>query len=101
MLQNMVVKFFSEKRIIWDDLLDTCIYTCIYTCNTSVHESTSFTTFEVMFGRTAVLLIDVDIDIASPYIKMRTRLNPCCLQTDDLKWQVSNLFMVFPLPLNR
>ena len=48
----------------WDDLLDTCIYAY----NTSVHESTSFTPFEVMFGRKAVLTIDVEMDIASPYI---------------------------------
>ena len=46
------------------DLLDTCIYAY----NTSVHESTSFTPFEVMFGRKAVLPIDVEMDIASPYI---------------------------------
>ena len=48
----------------WDDLLDTCIYAY----NTSVHESTSFTPFEVMFGRKAVLPIDVEMDIVSPYI---------------------------------
>ena len=48
----------------WDNLLDTCIYAY----NTSVHESTSFTPFEVMFGRKAVLPIDVEMDIASPYI---------------------------------
>ena len=48
----------------WDDLLDTCIYAY----NTSVHESTSFTPFEVMYGHKAVLPIDVKMDIASPYI---------------------------------
>ena len=48
----------------WDGLLDTCIYAY----NTSLHESTSFTPFEVMFGRKAVLPIDVEMDIASPYI---------------------------------
>ena len=36
--------------------------------HTSVHESTTFTPFEVMFGRKAVLSIDVEMDIASPYI---------------------------------
>ena len=44
----------------WDDLLDTCIYAY----NASVHVSTSFTPFEVMFGRKAVLPIDVEMDIA-------------------------------------
>ena len=48
----------------WDDLLDACIYAY----NTSVHESTSFTPFEAIFGSKAVLTIDVEMDIASPYI---------------------------------
>ena len=42
--------------------------TCIYAYNTSVNESTSFTPFEVVFGCKAVLPIDVEMDIASPYI---------------------------------
>ena len=57
----MLVKFISEKRNMWDDLLDTCIYAY----NASVHESTPFTPFEVMFGRKAVLPIDVEMDITS------------------------------------
>ena len=52
----MLVKFISEKKSMWDDFLDTCVYAY----NTSVHESTSSTPFEVMFGHKAVLPIDVE-----------------------------------------
>lgn len=38
-------KFISGKKDTWDDFLDACIYAY----NTSVHESTSFTPFEVMY----------------------------------------------------
>ena len=34
----------------------------------AIHQSMTFTPFEVMFGLTAVLPIDVEMDIASPYI---------------------------------
>ena len=56
----------------WDDLLGTCIYAY----NISVHESTSFTPFEVMFGRKAVLPIDVNMDIASQYINDYSEAEP-------------------------
>ena len=67
-LQHMLVKFISEKKGMWDDFLDTCVYAY----NTSVHESTSFTPFEVMFGRIFVLPIDVELDTASPSINDET-----------------------------
>ena len=46
----------------WDELLDTCVYAY----NTSVHESTAFTSFELMFGQRAVLPIDLEVDDRSP-----------------------------------
>ena len=54
----MLVKFVSEKKENWDEYLDTCVYAY----NTSVHESTSFSPFEVMYGRRAVLPIDIEMD---------------------------------------
>ena len=62
MLQNMLSKFVQENKEIWDGFLDTCTF--VY--NTSHHESTLHTPFEVMFGRQAVLPIDLDMEKQSP-----------------------------------
>ena len=51
----MIVKFVAAKKETWEDYLDTCIYAY----NTSRHESSLFTPFELMFGRKAVLPIDL------------------------------------------
>ena len=54
----MLVKFVSEKKEICDEYLDTCVYAY----STSVHESTSFSLFEVMYGRRTVLPIDIEMN---------------------------------------
>ena len=36
--------------------------TCVYAYNTSRHESTKFTPFELMFGRKAVLPVEIDME---------------------------------------
>ncbi len=51
----MLTKFIENKKSSWEDFLDTCIYAY----NTAVHESSRFTPYELMFGRKAVLLIDL------------------------------------------
>ena len=61
-LQNMLVKYTHQKKAVWDDFLDTCVYAY----NTSVHETTAFTPFELMFGRRAVLPIDLEIAKCDP-----------------------------------
>ena len=55
-LQGMLVKFIDNKKEQWEDYLDTCIYAY----NTSKHESSKYTPFEVMFGRRAVLPVDLN-----------------------------------------
>ena len=62
MLQHMLVKFVLNKKDMWDELLDTSIYAY----NTSVHESSAFTPFELTFGRKAFLPIDIEIDDKGP-----------------------------------
>jgi hypothetical protein len=58
----MLVKLVYDKKDHWDKVLDTCVYAY----NTSVHESTSFTPFELMFGRKAVLPVDVEFSTKDP-----------------------------------
>lgn len=53
----MLSKYIQERRNRWDEFLDTSVYAY----NTSSHESTRFTPFELMFGRKAVLPIDIDV----------------------------------------
>ena len=55
-LQNMLVKFVADKKESWADYLDLCVYAY----NSSRHESSKFSPFEVMFGRRAVLPVDFD-----------------------------------------
>ena len=54
-LQHVV----DNKKEQWEDYLDTCIYAY----NTSKHESSKYTPFEVMFGRHAVLPVDLNIAV--------------------------------------
>lgn len=52
----MLTKFIQMKKSAWEDYLDTCVYAY----NTSVHESSRFTPYELMFGRKAILPIDLE-----------------------------------------
>ena len=61
MLQSMLVKFVLERKDMYE-FLDASIYAY----NTSVHESTAFTSFELMFDRKAFLPIDIEIDDKGP-----------------------------------
>ena len=51
-------KFVHEKKDDWDIYLDTSVFAY----NTSRHESTLHTPFEVMFGRKAILPVDLDVE---------------------------------------
>ena len=55
----MLRKYIQEKKEKWDDYLDTCSFAY----NTSKHESTKFTPFEIMFGRKAILPLDLDAGV--------------------------------------
>ena len=51
----MTVKFIDKRKEQWEDYLDTCIYAY----NALKHESSKNTPFEVMFGRQAVVPVDI------------------------------------------
>jgi hypothetical protein len=55
-LQEMLVKVCNGAKELWDEHLDSCTFAY----NTSRQESTLYTPFEIMFGRKAVLPIDID-----------------------------------------
>lgn len=53
----------------WDEFIDTTVFAY----NTSCHESTCYSSFEVIFGRKAVLPIQINVDssfgINNRYVK--------------------------------
>ena len=55
----MLVKFCSQRKGDWDIFLDPSVYAY----NTARHESTQYTPFEIMFGRKAVLPVDIDYEL--------------------------------------
>ena len=57
MLQSMLVKFIEERKDLWEEYLDTCVFAYNMAC----HESTQYSPFELMFGRKAVLPIDIEV----------------------------------------
>lgn len=52
----MLSKFITKKKNAWEDFLDECVFAY----NTAVHESSKYTPFELMFGRKAVIPIDLE-----------------------------------------
>lgn len=54
-LKNMIVKYVSSRKELWDEYLDACVFAY----NTSRHESSLHSPFEVMFGRKAVIPIEL------------------------------------------
>ena len=60
----MLVKYVDSKKDQWEKFLDTCVYAY----NTSIHESTKFSPFELMFGRKAVLPISIDTGKSDPAV---------------------------------
>ena len=58
----MLAKFVNSKKTQWSSFLDTCVFAY----NTSRHDSTRFTPFELMFGRCATLPVDLEVRPALP-----------------------------------
>ena len=54
----MLVKYVEKKKNEWEKFLDTCVFAY----NTSKHDSSEFSPFELMFFRKAVLPIDINTE---------------------------------------
>lgn len=54
----MLVKYVKKKKNEWEKFLDTCVFAY----NTSKHDSSEFSPFELMFFRKAVLPIDINTE---------------------------------------
>ena len=54
----MLVKFIGERKDLWEQFLDSCLYAY----NTSRHESTHYSPYKLKFGRKPILPIDVDMN---------------------------------------
>ena len=52
----MLRKYIQAKKEKWEDYLDTCLFAY----NTSTHDSTKYTPFEIMFSCKAILPLDLD-----------------------------------------
>ena len=70
-IQNMLMKFANDKKELWYEYFDTCVYAY----NTSVHESKSYSPFEVMYGHRAVL--PIDIEMGNGWLDCKLRQTSC------------------------
>lgn len=56
-IKNMLAKFANSHKDTWSLYVDTCVFAY----NTSRHDSSKISPFEVMFGRRATLPVDVEL----------------------------------------
>lgn len=57
-MKRMLIKFASTDKAAWDKHLDHCVFAY----NTSRHESSLYSPFEVMFGRKATIPIELEYE---------------------------------------
>ena len=58
-IQNIISAFVSEHSIDWDEWLDQAVFAY----NTSVHESTGISPYELIFGRPARMPMEVELGV--------------------------------------
>ncbi|KAL5515870.1 hypothetical protein EMCRGX_G001111 [Ephydatia muelleri] len=80
-LKTMIVKYAESKKELWDEYVDSCVFAY----NTSSHESSLLSPFEVMFGRKAVIPIELS------YLKPGGKLLGEYLTLSDQAGSISEL----------
>ena len=111
----MLVKFTANKKNQWDEFLDTCVFAY----NTSQHESSCFTPFELMFGRKAALAIDIEMhkdaaenclkrilnvgELSPSKVEQMAQLNTSTKQKQTSRWPSKNRksYMIGNMPIRR
>ena len=58
----MLIKYIQGLKDEWEEYLDTCLFAY----NTSQHQSTTFTPFQLLFGCQACLPVDITSQKATP-----------------------------------
>ena len=66
-LQNMLIKYIDQKKELWEQFLDTCVFSY----NTSKQESSQYSPFELMFARKPVLPIDINTEQKDPEVILK------------------------------
>ena len=56
----MISKMCSGQKDQWDEFLESLVFAY----NTSCHDSTNYSPFEVMFGRKPIPLVDLEMNTA-------------------------------------
>ena len=56
----MLVKMVWSNKETWAKFIDTCVFAY----NTSRHESTHFTPFELMYGHRTIFPVDINVEKA-------------------------------------
>ena len=69
----MLSKAVMGHKEIWDQFIDSAVFAY----NTSSHESTNCTPFEVMFGRKARIPIDADLESVWELLSFLPKLDFC------------------------
>ena len=67
----MLSKAVMGHKEIWDQFIDSAVFAY----NTSSHESTNYTPFEVMFGRKARIPIDADLESVCDLLSFMPKLD--------------------------
>ena len=80
-MKNMLSKFVGTTKDTWDEHFESCVFAY----NTSRHESTRHSLFQIMFGRVARLPVEADADheegseILDAYLNVSVRLLSCMI----------------------
>jgi len=81
----MIAKLTLDRKNHWGEYTDACVYAY----NTAVQDSTCISPFEVMFGRKALLPIEIEVDKMEAD-EIFTKLDTCNQSDEDMQILTDN-----------